>query len=81
MFESYCKSQLIIYSKGTWRKVEDLKEGYNSYIEAFAVFSNSDSCPNTVKEMISRAKEQYDKSVNKRKAKVIKEDVTKDIAS
>ena len=79
LIEDFCKSQLIIYSKGTWKKVKDLKEGYNSYIEAFAVILNSVDCPDTVKEMITRAQEQYDKKVNKkRKGKEISEEIDND---
>jgi len=42
----------MIFSEGTWRKTKDLKEGYETYSEAFAAFLESDNCDVAVKEIV-----------------------------
>ena len=42
----------MFFSEGTWRKTEDLKEGYETYSEAFAAYLESDHCDAAVMEII-----------------------------
>ncbi len=59
--EDLSKSLLMIYSPGTWTYPDDLKEGHNTFIEAFADFLDADLCPVHLKEMMDEAKDKYDK--------------------
>ena len=67
--EDYSKSALMRYSKGTWKHVDDLKNGYDTFLESFANFLDSDDCPSHVKDMLEEAKYKYNKhqTVNNRR--------------
>eukprot|EP00111_Clytia_hemisphaerica_P011688 TCONS_00034333-protein len=60
--EDCCKSQLMIYSKGTWESPEDLKDEDEQFSDALAAFLNDDpDCPDFLKEIIYLSKLKYDK--------------------
>lgn len=42
----------MIHSKGTWKTLDDLKNGHGSFLLAFAEFVNSDDCPISLKKVI-----------------------------
>ena len=63
--EEYSKTTLMCYSKGTWFNVDDLKSGFDTYLEAFADFLDSDDCPSVLKDVLLEAKEKYDRNQDK----------------
>ncbi|XP_066927171.1 uncharacterized protein [Clytia hemisphaerica] len=63
--DNYCKVQLMIHSPGTWENVDELKQGKESFLEAFFEFLDTDLCPTTVKELVSNAKSEHDKKVQR----------------
>ncbi|XP_066920336.1 uncharacterized protein [Clytia hemisphaerica] len=64
--EDFSKELLMKFSPGTWRKVDDLKNGFDTYTESFAQFLDSDYCPESVRMMLQFAKAEYDKKVARR---------------
>ena len=46
--EDYCKGQLMIHSPGTWQNVDELKQGKETFLEAFLEFLDTDLCPMVV---------------------------------
>ena len=60
--DEYSKTTLMCYAKGTWRNVDSLKEGYDSYIEAFAAFLESDDCPSHVRDLMHEAREKFERN-------------------
>eukprot|EP00111_Clytia_hemisphaerica_P009342 TCONS_00027422-protein len=64
--EKYCKGQLMIHSKGTWRTPDDLKDEEEQFSDAFADFLNdSPDCPEFLKEIVALSKQNYDKKVER----------------
>lgn len=59
--EDFSKSALMCYSKGTWTKIEDLKGDFDTFLEAFANFLDTEDCPSVIKDMLMEAKEKFDK--------------------
>ena len=57
--EEYAKGQLMIHSPGTWHKVDDLMQQYETYAEAFAAFVDSPDCPKAVKIILKSVKAKY----------------------
>ena len=51
---------LMCYSRGTWNNVDDLKNGFDTFLESFANFLDSDDCPSHVKDMLEEAKCKFD---------------------
>ena len=54
--EDFCQYQLMIYSPGTWKKVEELKGNYDKYSDAFAEFVDSGNCPQALTKIINEAR-------------------------
>ena len=66
--EESCKFNLMIFSPGTWEKPEDLKEGFDTYAEAFAAFLDSEDCDSALKEFVQLSKKRYDKKMSEKKS-------------
>ena len=66
--EECCKFNLMIFSKGTWTKVDDLKNGYDTYVESFCEFIDSEECPKALQEVIALSKKRYDATLKKKKS-------------
>ena len=65
LVEDFCKGQLMIHTPGTWENVDDLKQGKESFLEAFLEFLNSDICPKVIKDLVENAKLEHDKKILK----------------
>ena len=63
--EDFSKTALMRYKKGTWTRVDDLKDGHNSFIESFANYLDSEECIPIVKELMDEAKANYDKKTRR----------------
>ena len=72
--EEYCKTNLMIFSPGTWSKPEDLKSEDESFTEAFALFLDSEGCPPALQEIIKLAKLRHEKKIEKERRKESNED-------
>ena len=55
----------MCYSKWTWTKIEDLKGDFDTSLEAFANFLDTEDCPSVIKDMLMEAKETFDKKQDK----------------
>ena len=62
--EEYAKGQLMIFSPGTWKKVDDLKGDHSDFVSAFSEFLDGPLCPQGLYEMIEQAKIRHDKKKN-----------------
>ena len=64
--EDLSKSLLMMFSPGTWVKVDDLKSNFATFTESFSVFLDSDICPESVKIMLQLSKQEFDKVTRKK---------------
>ena len=66
VLEEYARAQLMIFSPGSWQKPEDLLTvngvAYNNFSNAFSSFIDTSQCPPALRQMLTWAKEKYDKS-------------------
>ena len=62
MSEDCCQLNLMIFSKGTWRTLEDLKGDHPSFLHAFSEFLQDPECPDALKEIVSLSRKRYEKT-------------------
>ena len=55
----------MIYTKGTWNTIEDLKLPDEKFSDAFARFLDSENCPPFLNYIIKLSKDAYDKKIEK----------------
>ena len=59
--EEFAKARLMIHSKGTWYKPEDLKDNHDTYVDAFAEFLDSQYCPISLRVLLQEARNKFEK--------------------
>lgn len=54
--ERYCEVKLQLHKRGSWSKVADLKDGCDTYVEAFTRFMQTPECPTFLTAEVEQAK-------------------------
>ena len=66
--EDYARTRLMMFSPGTWSKVEDNLTingiSYEDFTTAFAAFIDTEQCPKAILDMLKWAREKYEKNVH-----------------
>ena len=63
--DDYAKGQLMIFSPGTWRNLDDLKGDHPDFVSAFAEFLDGPHCPQGLYDMIHQTKQRYERKKDK----------------
>ena len=80
MSEDCCQFNLMIFSKGTWRTLEDLKGNHPSFLHAFSEFLQDPECPNALKEVVSLSRKRYEKTQEAQERRRLKRQKTNEDA-